>query len=546
MKKITLKVALILSALAFAATSWGGVISVDTTWMGEVYVDDDIRVLPGVTLTIAPGARVKFAQALSTKTEPAYWSPETELSVEGVLMIEGSEREPVALIPDEESWGGIVVAPGGRAALSYTRIERALEGVLVAGGDASLNHTQFNNCDYGLVAGPGSMLDASAVTINHPKVGVVDMRENAQYLPGVEIQLAEDAERLYFVGERAMLPEPPSLAEPIGGSRELLGEYTVEGDESWGGEVIITGRVTVPPGSTLTIMEGTRVSFRKHDTNGDGLGEGEILVTGGIRVLGTDDAPVIFQSAEEAPLPGDWDKLSIISSMDDGNVVRNAIFRDGLQALHAHFSSLAVDTVYFTNNIRALQFQESERTTVRGSTFAGNKQAVRFRDSDVEISGCLFEGNDYTLHGFRADIHFKDNRVYDTRLGGILAKESTLSMSGNVIAGGRIGVRARGEGTTLALRGNSIIGTVETGLSTSYIDGATLLTNEIKGAGLDLIGVEASSMSLEGNTLGDFGRHAIHLKAGAEVSLKENVWDIKIPIDDAIFDEHDPGGREEF
>ena len=265
-------------------------------------------------------------------------------------------------------------------------------------------------------------------------------------------------------------------------------------------------------------------------------------MTGGIRVLGTKAAPVIFKSAEDAPAPGDWDKLSIISSMDEENVVRNAIFMDGLQALHAHFSMLAVDKVHFTNNIRALQFQESERTTVRDSVFVGNKQAVRFRDSTVEISGCLFEGNDYTLHAFRSEIIFDNNRVYDTRLGGILAKEAILSMKGNEIAGGRIGVRARGEGANLSIIDNSILGSVETGLSTSYIESATLTANKIKGAGLDLVGVEGSPMTLEANTLGDFGRHAIHLKAGAEITLKDNVWDIKIPIDDAIFDEHDPGG----
>ena len=309
---------------------------------------------------------------------------------------------------------------------------------------------------------------------------------------------------------------------PVPG-REFLGEYTVLGEETWKGVVVINGRVTVPPGSTLTLDPGTRVLFRKVDTDGDGLGEGELLVTGSIRSLGTADAPVLFASAEAVPRAGDWDKVSVISSEDEGNRFVHTIFRHGVQALHAHFSPLTVERCRFEANLRGLQFQESARTVVSGCVFERNKQAMRFRDSDVRVSGCRLAENLYALHAFRCTLVFEENRVEDTALGGLLVKESKFTLGRNQFLRNRSALRARGEGSRAEMRGNLFEESAETFLSLCGVDGR-IEDNRFDDAGLDLLGVEDSRLTLRDNRFGRSSRHAIHLKGPAEVDARENLW----------------------
>ncbi len=366
-------------------------ITVDTVWSGTVTVSEDTRVVEGATLTIEPGTTLEFLEAFSTKTDPQYWSPNTELLIDGRLVAEGEPARRIRFVPAEVRWGGIVVGKGGEAVISYADVVGAEEALLLAGGATSLGSVKISGSDYGIVVGPGAEVVPAEVTVLGCEKGVVDLRGPAYgRLPGVEVKDASDAAYLSrpwgdAAGREqvARVKGAHSPASRPATGRELLGEYTVEGEEVWSGLTVITGRVTVPPGSMLRLEPGATVLFRKVDTNEDGLGEGELLVLGSIRSTGTPERPVVFGSAEDDPHPGDWDKVSIISSEDTGNVFVNTQFMYGVQALHAHFSSLSARSCLFEGNFRALQFQESERVTVQSCIFVNNKQAMRFRDSSV-------------------------------------------------------------------------------------------------------------------------------------------------------------------
>ncbi|NIQ93418.1 MAG: hypothetical protein GWN87_03835, partial [Desulfuromonadales bacterium] len=78
----------------------------------------------------------------------------------------------------------------------------------------------------------------------------------------------------------------------------VLGDTVISGEETWSGVVRIDGIVTVKKDGKLTILPGTRVLFARNDVDGDGIGDSEILVEGEIVARGTDDAPILFSSAE--------------------------------------------------------------------------------------------------------------------------------------------------------------------------------------------------------------------------------------------------------
>lgn len=519
---------------AFAAPAAALDISADTRWTGEVKVDEDVRVAPGATLTIAPGARVIFSQALSTKTDPQFWSPETELAVEGRLVVEGEKGAEIRFEPAEESWGGVYVAPGGEAVVAHSQFVGAREALVGFGGKLALESVAIKAGEYGLVVGVGTAVEASDVLIEKCEKAVVDLTGGAASGLGITVVDAADAERFswgFAMRKVRFSGDPHKQAET---TREFLGEYTVEGEEVWQGTVIISDRVTVPPGAMLRLKPGTRVLFRKKDTNGDGLGEGELLVLGSIRALGTAEAPVVFDSAEASPKAGDWDKVSIISSEDNENLFEHCVFRHGMQSLHAHFSELTARNCLFEYNLRGLQFQESTSTVVEDSVFRFNKQALRFRDSTASVTDSEFADNGYAVHSFRADFKFTGNKVSGTLLGGMLAKESKLVMEKNAFANNRSAFRAKGEGSTLSMNNNNIENTVETALSLSDVQ-AELADNEFVKSGLDHIGIEVGDLKLRGNTFMAAKRHAIHLSGPAKVDAKKNFW----PSDDAETHIHD-------
>src|SRR5574340_386411 len=107
-----------LFGMLFPSLVLAGVIVKDTVWQGEVRVIEDILVPEGVTLTIRPGTSIKVVSAESTKTDPEYMSPLTEVTIRGRLLVEGNEKSPVEFSGEERkpgSWAGIVIDNGSVA-----------------------------------------------------------------------------------------------------------------------------------------------------------------------------------------------------------------------------------------------------------------------------------------------------------------------------------------------------------------------------------------------------------------------------------------------
>lgn len=530
-----------LALLATAELAQATVLSGTHTWSGVVRLEEDVYVPPGSTLVVLPGTRVVFAPAPGTKTDPVFWNGDTELAVAGSLTVRGTPDAPVIFEGEGQgSWGGLVAAPGGYVALERVIVRRAQEALLAVDAGCVLRAVRFEGVDHGLVLGPGARMDLEGLRVDGCRVGVLDLRDSsASRLTGVEVTGASDAAGLGAGG-------PPRQAEATGtrsgGSTrtELVGEYTVEHSERWSGDVIVSGRVTVVPGAVLTLEAGTRVAFRKVDSDGDGLGEGELLVLGGIRSLGTAPAPVVFESAEAAPRAGDWDKVSLIASEDPDNRFRFTVFRHGVQALHAHFSRFVGEDCYFEGNLRAVQFQESDGAQLVRCVFRANKQALRFRDSRASVTGCRFLNNLYAVHAFRCALEFADNTLEGNVLGGFFAKESQVVFRGNRLSGNRDGARLKDPGSRAEIRGNRFESSVEDALSLSQVDGV-VEGNRFDGAGLDLVGVEDSGVVLRGNDFERAGRDALHLKGATDVAAPANFWGTGEPAARIHDRQDDPG-----
>jgi len=179
LKKNILKNSLLLIAFifcsAFATSVSALTLTRDTVWSGEVFLQEDILVPRGVTLTIRPGTRIKVSPAESTKTDPEYVSPLTEITVRGVLRAEGSDAAPIEFSGEPGaaagSWAGVLI-DGGAGFFSFCTLKDAENAIQVFAGSVDLRRSLLKGNRYGLVAqGSGSRVVMSDTNIRENDYG---------------------------------------------------------------------------------------------------------------------------------------------------------------------------------------------------------------------------------------------------------------------------------------------------------------------------------------------------------------------------------------
>jgi hypothetical protein len=144
-------------------------------------------------------------------------------------------------------------------------------------------------------------------------------------------------------------------------------------DREWKGNITVRGVEVVPEGTTLVIQPGTKVRFAFLDENGDGWGDAGLHVEGRVLALGTRESPIVFEAGEGSGLPGRWGEIRLESG--EQSAFRDCRFSGAQWALHAHFTSLRVESCLFRDNNGAMKFR-GDSVEIYGSRFAGNGTAI--------------------------------------------------------------------------------------------------------------------------------------------------------------------------
>ncbi len=145
-----------LIAVFLGTSASAQVISSNTTWSGSVVLDRDVRIEPGVTVTVSPGAvitsNVSDAANLGTN------SSRIEIIVLGTLTVNGSPGSVATFTSagsSAGSWVGIRVDAGGTLTASNMIVEEATSGI-ACNGTVTVSGSTLRSNTYGVQALAGT------------------------------------------------------------------------------------------------------------------------------------------------------------------------------------------------------------------------------------------------------------------------------------------------------------------------------------------------------------------------------------------------------
>ncbi len=484
----------------------------------------DVLVPEGVVLTILPGTTIHVSPSESTKTDPEYMSPLTEITVRGTLRAEGTRESPIVFVlsggDKSPDWAGIIV-DGGKVSLRSCRIQNAETGLYVVGGSVRVKDSILMKNRYGLVVqGMSADVSIDSAQVKDNDYGIFLLGGAKVESKGTLVEGNRKKDNYSSPARNGRFPEKEYKEEKKDGVK-VYGDDALLGTTVWQGKIEVNGVLRVPEGARLVVMPGTTIEFGKKDTDGDNIGENGILVMGLIIAKGTPERPIIFRSAEARKKMGDWDSINIMDSDRAQNLIEYCQIEDAYRGLHFHFSNVAVKGSILKNNYRGIQFQEST-VEIAGTYIYGNKSGLQARDSDVVFSGNYVFGNYSGINLFRCNVTAKDNRIADNYKEGLRLREGVPIVEGNLIDGNRYGLMISGS-VYGKFSGNVVSHNLESGISLKRTDNIEVSGNAVQGNGFNGINIQDSAALIEGNLVSDNGERGIGIMSFEGVITGNNI-----------------------
>ena len=190
-----------------------------------------------------------------------------------------------------------------------------------------------------------------------------------------------------------------------------LKNETINVNETWSGNILVTKSITVSKGVTLTILPGTVVKFKHYRGYKDPDARLSLYVVGTIKALGTPDQQIWFTSDAEPPINGDWDGIYMNGTTDSifnytiveygivgivqyysESIVANSIVRwVNTEGLYAEYSKVEyVNNTLYGNGYHEIALEQFNNATIRRNIFKNGTAAFHSENSEVYLKGNYF------------------------------------------------------------------------------------------------------------------------------------------------------------
>ena len=129
----------------------------------------------------------------------------------------------------------------------------------------------------------------------------------------------------------------------------------------WEGEIVLTGAVTIPPDSVLTIAAGTRIRPARPESS--------LSVQGTLIAQGTAEQPIVFARTKG------WQGIELFEATT-GSALEQVRFEGAETAISAIASSFSVTRVSFRNCDTAVKLLREASATITDSQFNDNRVGI--------------------------------------------------------------------------------------------------------------------------------------------------------------------------
>lgn len=378
-------------------------ITTDTTWSGELVIPCDIVVegTPMPTLTIADGTTVRFGAGRSLIIG--------RLDL-GRLVVEGDDIGVTITsdgdAPEAGDWSGLVVdnAPGSTLTgltLEYAGADRAAlilaaddtevvrlslrniegTGILVEGESPTITDLTAMDVSGAVVecaaSADVSITNATVSNAGSPMVTHLDCAD--AYRGDIDFSELDES----YVTVSGVVISQSATWSNVGVPYRLTQGATVAGSD----EMAVW---TLDPGVVVEVADGERVTI-------GAAGHGQLVA------VGTADEPIVFTSASDSPLAGDWTGVVVQQEQSTSTLVN-------VEILYSGFSDVFDAGLYISGNDAAVVAEElhvahgaADGITVWNGTLSLSSSEIRGNAGDglavgvfgdlVEVSSTVFADN---------------------------------------------------------------------------------------------------------------------------------------------------------
>ncbi|MFX0155938.1 MAG: right-handed parallel beta-helix repeat-containing protein, partial [Candidatus Hodarchaeota archaeon] len=186
---------------------------------------------------------------------------------------------------------------------------------------------------------------------------------------------------------------------------------TINTNETWSGNILVTKSIVVSKGATLTILPNTVVKFKHYRGYKDPEARLSLFIEGTIKAQGAADQQIWFTSDAEPPINGDWDGIYMNGTTD--SVFNYTIVEYGLVGIVQFYSesTIANSIVRWVNTEG--YYAEYSKVDYENNTLYGNgyHEIALEQFNNVSVKTSIFKNGRVAFHSENSEVYLKGNYI---------------------------------------------------------------------------------------------------------------------------------------
>ncbi|MFW9829499.1 MAG: NosD domain-containing protein [Candidatus Thorarchaeota archaeon] len=220
----------------------------------------------------------------------------------------------------------------------------------------------------------------------------------------------------FFNNQPSILTSPSIQEKNITHQNLKISSYqikneTVNTDQTWSGNILVTRSITVSKGATLTILPGTIIKFKHYRGYKEPYLRLSLFIIGNIKALGAPNQQIWFTSDASPPINGDWDGIYMNGTKN--SIFNYTIVEYGLVGIvQYHSKSIVCNSIVRWVNTEGLYAEYSTVEYVNNTLYGNGYHEIALEQfNNANITGNVFKNGIVAFHSENSEVYLKRNYI---------------------------------------------------------------------------------------------------------------------------------------